>query len=70
MNPANVQLISSVIQLTAGVIQDQMNKQNELLALFTKIADEGRDLTDAEVAVFRKQAESVLKQMEDINPLI
>ena len=70
MSPENLQLISSVISLTTTIIQNHIAEQNELLELFTKASDEGRDLTDAEVDVYKRKAEVALASMQEINPLI
>lgn len=70
MSPESIGLVTSVIRLTAAVIENHVTQQNELLELFAKATEEGRDLTSEEVARYRAQAAAAMKSMEQVNPLL
>ena len=70
MRADQLSLVSDVMKLTTMIIQTHVIAQNELVELFQRASNEGRDLTDKEVARFRAKAEEVVRGMGDVNPLI
>ena len=70
MKMEHLALVSDVMKLTTMIIQSHIVAQNELVELFQRASNEGRDLTDEEVARFRAKAEEVVSSMGDVNPLI
>lgn len=70
MSPMQIELALSVIRLLSTSVQERMREHNELLDLFNQATDEGRDLTEEEVAVFEARARAELKKMGDLNPTI
>ena len=70
MTPAHIELALTVIQLVSKAVQSRMREHDELLELFTKATEEGRDLTDDEVALYRAKAEAAVLSMGELNPLI
>ena len=64
----SIQLITSVLQVTSDVIRERMKEQSELVELFNKATNEGRDLTDQEVELFRARARQAIDNMAVVNP--
>jgi len=64
----SIQLITSVLQVTSDVIRERMKEQSELVELFNKATNEGRDLTDQEVELFRVRAKQAIDNMAVVNP--
>lgn len=63
MNLAQIDLALSVIRLISDSVQARMRQHDELLDLFNKASEEGRDFTDEEVAVWKAKAEEAIADL-------
>jgi len=70
MTPAHIELALTVIRLISTAVQQRMREHDELLEMFNRATEEGRDLTDEEVALYRAKAEAAMQSMGELNPLI
>lgn len=64
MNPTNINLALQALLLMSTSIEERLNKQTELIALFKKATEEGRDFTEEEVASFERAAEASLHKLD------
>jgi nitrogen-specific signal transduction histidine kinase len=66
MNVAQLDLALSVIRLVSDSVQSRMKQHDELMDLFNTALEEGRDFTDAEVALWKTKAEEAISSLDDV----
>ena len=66
MNLAQIDLALSVIRLVSDSVQSRMKQHDELLDLFNKAGEEGRDFTDEEVAMWKAKAEAAIAELGNL----
>lgn len=66
MNLAQIDLALSVIRLVSDSVQARMRQHDELLDLFNRASEEGRDFTDEEVAVWKAKAEAAIDELGNL----
>ena len=70
MTPANIDMVLSVITLISKSIKARMDQQNELLNLFERAREEGRDFTDEEVNLWKMKATDAIRELEALIPTL
>lgn len=68
MSPTQIDMALSVIRILGNSIQQRMQQQSELVDLFRKAQEEGRDFTKEEMQIWKVKAEAAISDLGDLIP--